>query len=139
MTWSRTSHNSCFSQTRMPRNRKRNSKAKRAQLTHRDANANRPDTVWQSGNASNRGAAASGYNSPSSRASIHSLPPELLCETFILAFHSDHELIHPDPSPRLTKTPFTFCAVCSLWRSLAFSIPQLTVGSKMLEIQFLGY
>ncbi|KAF8312404.1 hypothetical protein F5887DRAFT_1168433 [Amanita rubescens] len=91
----------------MPRrNRKRNSKAKRARRTRRDTHSNHLHTV-QSGNASDvRGVVATslGNNSPvtSSRASspessahaspIYSLPPELLCEIFILALPTDEEL-----------------------------------------------
>lgn len=85
-------------------------------------------------NASDGGVAASEYiisSPPSAHAPpIHSLPPELLGETFILALPTDEEffewskMIDPQPRPRLT-TPFTFCAVCSLWRSLGFSTPRL--------------
>ena len=93
-------------------------------------------------NTSDSGVAAAGYNNPitSSRASyilsahappIHSLPSELLGETFILALPTDEEFfewsqaIRPHLRPQRLTTPLTFCAVCSLWRSLAFSTPQL--------------
>ena len=118
----------------MPRrNRKRNSKAKRAQHTRRDDRSSR----LQSGNANDGG--ASGYNSlPIANSSssarvppIHTLPPELLCEALILALPSNEEILKrsqmirpPDRRPQST-TPFTVCAICSLWRSLAFSTPQL--------------
>ena len=114
--------------------RRRNSKAKRAQHARKDARSCRLHSV-QSGNASDSGAAASEYNSrlpianssPSTHASpIHNLPPELLREAFILALPTDEEILkRSQPDLRPQSTPFTFCAVCSLWRSLAFSTPQL--------------
>ncbi len=129
MTWSLLRTNESQLILEMPRrNRKRNSKAKPAKRTRRDTHSNRLDTV-QSGNASDRGASRASSPFSAHAPPIHRLPAELLCETFLLASLTDDELckwsrIRPDLRPQLTN-PFTFCAVCSLWRSLAFSLPQL--------------
>jgi hypothetical protein len=60
---------------------------------------------------------------------IHSLPLEVVSEIFILALPPDYELckrsqMHPEDRPKLVN-PLLFCAVCSLWRSIALSTAQL--------------
>ncbi|KAF8350373.1 hypothetical protein F5887DRAFT_1278607 [Amanita rubescens] len=73
-------------------------------------------------------AAALAFKSP-----IRSVPLEVLAEIFILALHIDWVEVHPsnylEPSKgesrRRTLNPFVLCAVCSSWRSLAFSFPKL--------------
>ena len=64
--------------------------------------------------------------------SIRSLHLEVLSEIFILAMHTDCADVHPkSPMPSEGKSrrrmlnPFFLCAVCSSWRSLAFSTPAL--------------
>jgi len=89
-------------------------------------------------------AAGPGYDGPITRAravqyanapTIHRLPLEVLGEIFILAMPTIQE-IYARPSPstssyqpigegRKTVNPLKFCGVCSSWRLLAFSTPQL--------------
>ncbi|KAF8350374.1 hypothetical protein F5887DRAFT_298735 [Amanita rubescens] len=73
-------------------------------------------------------AAALAFKSP-----IRSVPSEVLAEIFILAMHIDRVEVHlscllessEGESRRRTLNPFVLCAVCSSWRSLAFSFPKL--------------
>ena len=60
---------------------------------------------------------------------IHSLPLEVISEIFILALPADYELLkrsqmHPEDKPKFIN-PLVFCAVCSLWRSIALSTARL--------------
>ncbi|KAF8323569.1 hypothetical protein F5887DRAFT_1026105 [Amanita rubescens] len=78
-----------------------------------------------------------GYNGPvtrsrvlrghSSSSIIHSLPLEILGEILILALPTDRELCNKYDSERLKlfNPTLVLCAVCSSWRFLAFSTPQL--------------
>ena len=52
------------------------------------------------------------------RQPIHSLPLEILSQIFIFALHIDLTVATP-------FNPLVLCMVCSSWRSLAFSTPQL--------------
>ena len=54
-----------------------------------------------------------------SRASIHTLPLEVLSTIFILVA-SDKQILAP-----IWKDPLPLCAVSSLWRSIALATPQL--------------
>ena len=59
-------------------------------------------------------------------APILSLPLELLGEIFILSLPTIHELYKRHAAEGVKRTnPFVLCAVCSSWRSLAFSTPRL--------------
>ena len=55
------------------------------------------------------------------------LPFELLSGIFILALSNDEDFTKDRARsvPPLTPKPFTFCAVCSWWRSVALATPQL--------------
>jgi hypothetical protein len=80
---------------------------------------------------------AAGYNGPVTRSrvlrahlppTIHSLPLEILSEIFIFALPTDQELYRRSRSyegRKLIIPTLVFCAVCSSWRFLAFSTPQL--------------
>ena len=61
--------------------------------------------------------------------SIHSLPLEVLGEILILALPTNQELNNKyyRSKRELINSPLIFCAVCSSWRFLAFSTPQLWV------------
>ena len=75
------------------------------------------------------------YNVPITRSSrsvrgpIHSLPLEVLGEILISILPSDQELYNKYCSDsqrrKLIHPTLVFCAVCSSWRSLAFSTPRL--------------
>ncbi len=63
---------------------------------------------------------------------IHSLPPEILSQIFILTLYIDfasaaelHETSRHSERHLKIFNPLVLCAVCSSWRSLAFSTPQL--------------
>jgi len=71
-----------------------------------------------------------GSNGPITRHSsptLHSLPLEVIGEILVLALPTDHELYKKYSSERrkLINPTLAFCAVCSSWRSLAFSTPRL--------------
>src|SRR6266550_385557 len=57
------------------------------------------------------------------------LPFELLSDIFILALSNDEDFTKDRDrslsAPPLTPKPFTFCAVCSWWPSVALATPQL--------------
>jgi hypothetical protein len=63
---------------------------------------------------------------------IHSLPLEILSQIFILALHIDftavaelHETSRHGERHLQIFNPLVLCAVCSSWRSLAFTTPRL--------------
>ncbi|KAF8323567.1 hypothetical protein F5887DRAFT_296289 [Amanita rubescens] len=89
---------------------------------------------------------AVGYNGPLTRSRrlrshlppIYCLPPEVLGEIFILALPTDQEIhmtLQFYGSGELLTNPLIFSAVCSSWRLLAFSIPQLW---RRISIKFLS-
>ena len=96
-----------------------------AQRIHKDS----PNVVHP--NSPIAGCRDSCANDPAPRP-IHSLPPEILSQIFILTLHIDFAAVaelHETPrhSERHLQifNPLVLCAVCSSWRSLAFATPRL--------------
>ena len=110
--------------------RKRRSKAKpiqtsaSAQPIHKDS----PNVVHPGSIAGCRDPCAN----DSAPRPIHSLPPEILSQIFILTLHIDFTAVAelyetPRHSERHLQifNPLVLCEVCSSWRSLAFATPRL--------------
>lgn len=118
-----------------PRKRAKSNPSATGQNLHREAQNGAHPTHLHAVQSQSEGV---GYNGPLTRSRrlrthpppIHTLPPEVLGEIFILVLPTDQE-IHTtlqfcgSSKRRILMNPLMFSAVCSSWRLLTCSIPQL--------------
>ena len=122
-------HSILLLQTMTPRRHHSNSKAKRLQASASTRGTHATRGITRSRVACSR---LDSHATVLDKTSIHCLPLEILTEifTFVMEVNSD-ELFFKKSSGggsearRRMLNPLTLCAVCSSWRLLAISIPQL--------------